>query len=302
MKNGNGKDKRLDPKPRKHPELWQAYLWWNELMQMRKRHTLRVSSIQRGKSNLNADFELMMLKRMGQDVIEITDEGDYADMLSARVTIDNSLLDIMVDPHTKKERTFSVESAMLEAAQNVGPIWDWLTGLRGLGAGGMSAQLLAMIDDIGKFDTVSKLWRFAGYAVIDGERETNKKGEKSHFNRQLKSLVYLIVTSFIKAQNSPYAEIYAEEKDRQKQLHPQPVCRECGGECKKSKNSDGYEIFRCMDCKGMANFTRAHLHARAMRKVGKIFLQHLWCKWREYDSLPVSQPYVQAILGHKHMV
>jgi len=36
--------------------------------------------------------------------------------------------------------------------------------------------------------------------------------------------------------------------------------------------------------------------------MGKIFLAHLWVKWREFEGLPVSQPYVQAILGHTHII
>jgi len=59
------------------------------------------------------------------------------------------------------------------------PAWDWLTSIKGLGAGGLASQLLAQIDDIGQFDTVSKLWRFAGWAVIDGEVDRCKRGEKS---------------------------------------------------------------------------------------------------------------------------
>jgi len=55
--NGNKPDARPDPKPRKHPQLWQSYLFWNELVEMRKRHTLRISSIEKGKSNMDAQLE-----------------------------------------------------------------------------------------------------------------------------------------------------------------------------------------------------------------------------------------------------
>ena len=147
------KDKRPDPKPRKNPQLWQSYLWWNELVEMRKRHLLRISSIEAGKSNLDAQFE--------------------RDMIAA----------LALDAHIE-----SVKKSMINYGQALGPVWDWVTSIRGLGAGSLAAQVLAQIDDVGKFDTTSKLWRFAGWAVIDGKIDRCQKGEKSPYNRKLKSI------------------------------------------------------------------------------------------------------------------
>jgi len=130
------------------------------------------------------------------------------------------------------------------------------------------------------FDTVSKLWRFAGYAVIDGQSEKNAKGEKSHFNRRLKSTCFLVADQFIRQQTPGYIEIYYAEKERQHRLHPEPV-----------ENGNGKKIY-----------TDAHLHNRAWRKMVKIFLQHLWLTWRQSEGLPVSEPYVQAIMGHTNIV
>jgi len=305
------KDQRPDPKPRKRPELWQSYLWWSEEMDRRKRIYERLRSIERGKSNLSADFERLMLRKQGQDAIAgALEEGDTetANIIAARME-DNgdkrgrNLIDMLVDPKTKAEKTVSIETILLEQAKATGPIWDWLTGIKGLGAGGMAAQLLAHIDDIGKFDTVSKLWRFAGYAVIDGKREVPKKGEKLHYNKLLKSLVYLIVDGFIKHHTQPYEQIYRDERERQLRLHPEPKCANgCEGECKKGTDKEGHTTYRCSECGGKANFIPAHLHARAMRKAGKIFLQHLWLVWRELEGLPVSKPYVQDVLGHTHII
>jgi hypothetical protein len=244
-------------------------------MEMRKRHLLRISSIEAGKSNLDADFEREMIKAFD--------------------------LDTMVDPTRKSQREVSVETIMLNAAKEV-PVWDWMTSIRGLAAGGLAAQLLAQIDDIGKFDTVSKLWRFAGYAVIDGEIEHPEKGEKLHYNKTLKSLVYQASALFLKMQTSPYADIYYEEKDKQRQAHPVVICKECWTECREGKNGDDHTTWRCPEnSKHHPMFTPAHLHNRALRKVSKIFLSHLWLKWREAEGLPVSQPYAQAILGHSNL-
>jgi hypothetical protein len=240
-------DKRPDPKPRKNTYLWQCYLWWNEIMQMRKRHLLRISSCEKGKSNLDAQFE--------RDVIE-------------QMRLDEWL------KTTKK--------MMIAAGHTVGPMWEWITSIRGLTAGSLAAQLLAQIDDIGKFDTVSKLWRFAGWAVIDGKRERCKKGKTSSYNRRLKSTCYLIGEQFITHQTPLYADIYYAEKARLRRLYPEPI--------------------EAPDSPWKYNYTASHIHRMARRKMIKIFLQHLWVKWRELDGLPVSEPYVQAIMGHTNII
>jgi hypothetical protein len=265
-------DKRPEPKPRKHPRLWQAYLWWDELMQMRKRHLLRLSSIEHEKSNMDAQFELSMMEAMR--------------------------LDALVDPGNKAERAFSPETVLMLEGEQLGDVWKWITSIRGMKAGGLAAQVLAQIDDPGKFATISKLWRFSGYAVIDGEIEHRQKGEKAPFNARLKSIVYLVVDQFIKQQTPVYSDLYYAEKERQRVLHPEPICKECGGACKSKKNGDGHTVYRCIECGGMANFTDAHIHNRAIRKVARVFLQHLWLVWRESEGLPVSKPWIIEHGGH----
>lgn len=97
-KNGN-EDQRPDPKPRKHIRLYQAYKAWDEYVQLRKRHLLRISSIEKGKSNMDLAFE--------EDIVAET----------------TALVD-----HAYKE--------MVQQGEQVGPIWEWLTSHKGLGAGG----------------------------------------------------------------------------------------------------------------------------------------------------------------------
>ncbi len=246
-------DKRPDPKPRLHPQLWQAYLFWHELVEMRKRHTLRISSIDRGKSNLDAQIE--------------------HDFLS----------DMQVDIMIEKEK-----KVMLAFGEEVGCIWEWVTSIRGLREGSLAAQLIAQIDDISKFSTISKLWRFAGYGVDDGRMDRRpsttewQKGKRA-FNGLLAAVCYLIGDEFVKQQTPIYSDIYYEEKSKLRQLHPNPVPAR--------KGSPWPE-----------DFTDSHVHRMAMRKAVKIFLSHLWVKWRECEGLPVSQPYVQAILGHTNII
>ena len=89
------------------------------------------------------------------------------------------------------------------------PIVQELTELKGIGPL-LAAKLVSMID-IQKADTVSALWRFAGYAVIDGQREKPVKGERLHYNIRLKTTCYLVGVSFLRC-GSPYRKVYDDAK------------------------------------------------------------------------------------------
>lgn len=257
-------DRRPDPKPRAHPQLWQSYLWWDELMQMRKRHTLRASSADRGKSNLDAQFERDVMGHMAID-----------DLLK------------------------EAEKSMASYGNALGPVWDWMVGIRGIGAH-TAAKILALIDDPGKFETISKLWRFSGYAVVDGQIDRASRGEKLHYNRRLKSELHLIAVHMVMSQTPMYVDVYYEEKARQQAMHPEPICSKCGAVGQQKGQS-----WHCTQCAASGRallYTPDHLHNRAQRKMIKVFLSHLWLIWREQEGLPVSLPYVAAVLGHEHII
>lgn len=215
-------DKRPAPKPRKHAALWQMYLLWDESMKIRQRHTLRIDGAEKGKNNFDA-------------IVEQT----YMDDMAIERNLNN------------------MRKLMIAEGKRV-PVWGWVTSIKGLGAGGEAAKLLAQIDDIKKFETVSKLWRFAGYAVFDGKAEKAKAGEGMHYNRNLKAICYVIAVQFIKQQTPHYTDIYYAEKKRQRELHPEPV---------NGKYTDG------------------HIHYMAIRKMIKQFLCELWEQWNEVATV-----------------
>lgn len=156
--------------------------------------------------------------------------------------------------------------ADIRAAVKEYPIYEYLGRVKGIGPM-LAAQLIALID-IERAATVSALWRFAGYAVIDGERERPRKGEKLHYNARLKKVCYLIGSSFLKA-NSPYRAVYDSGRAY-------------------------YEANR-------PDWTKARQHMAAMRRMIKHFLAHLWEVWRGLAGLPVRMLYVEERLGHEHM-
>jgi hypothetical protein len=127
-----------------------------------------------------------------------------------------------------------------------------------------AAQIYSMVD-IHRADTVSALWRYAGYAVIEGKREYPVAGERMHYNKRLKTVLYNVAGSFMKAR-APYSEIYY-------------------------KSREYYEANR-------EEWTKGHINNAARRKMTKLFLSHLWLVWRQIEGLPTREPYVHEKLGH----
>lgn len=143
---------------------------------------------------------------------------------------------------------------------------DRMTKVKGVGDI-LAAKVISMID-ISRADTVSSLWRYAGYGLTDGERDRPTKGEKLVYNKRLKTTCYLVGGSFLKC-NSPYRRIYDDAREY-------------------------YEANR-------PDWTKAHQHNAAMRKMIKLWLSHLWLIWRQVEGLDTRAPYVQDRLGHTHI-
>jgi ribosomal protein L37AE/L43A len=263
--NGNGKETR----PRKLGALWQVYQFWREMTTGQRAHLQRIDRIQKGVS-----------------------------------TMDNTMEQTILDMVPYEKFIKFADKTMIDLGATAGPIWDWLRTIKGLKSGHITAILLAQIDDIGRFDTVSKLWRFAGLAVIDGKAEYGT----SSYNRRLKALMIGekgIACAFVNQHTWPYRDIYDEEKERLYELHPVPLCNTCNVECVKGSK------WQCPQCGATNSATKSgyrlryvpcHIDKMARRKIAKIFLQHLWVKWREFEGLPISKPYVEGILGHEHII
>lgn len=128
----------------------------------------------------------------------------------------------------------------------------------------LAAQIVSSID-ITKADTVSALWRYSGYGVgDDGLAERRKRGERIYYNTALKTILYKLATSFMRSK-SPYSDEYYRAREF-------------------------YENER--------EWTKAHCHRAALRKMIKMFLAHLWIHWRTLEGLPTRSLYVIDKLGH----
>lgn len=262
--NASKKDLRPDPKPRKNALLWQSYLLFDELSRMNVRHKLRISSITKGKSNLDLGFE--------HEFLNMFREPDTKKP-SRKISIPNPSV------HTIDEVLNELEEAMKGFGLAANPdVWRWMTSLKGIKTR-LAAPIMAQIDDIAKFSNISKLWRFAGYAVIDGKRERPEPGMKSHYNRRLKSTCYLCSKSFVMNRTPFYRELYDGEKVRLRQLYPEKV-----------KENNHFK------------YTDGHINNMALRKISKVFLAHIWIIWRQSEGLPLTNPYAIDILKHADLM
>ena len=178
-----------------------------------------------------------------------------------------------------------LDEDITEIAKEI-PIIEEMVEVKGVGFM-FAAKLVAMID-IERCNTVSALWRFAGFGVVpfcpkceeyldiqldkcpecDSEvirrAERLRKGEKAHYNTRLKTYCWQVGTSFLKS-GSPYREIYDKAREQYE------------------KREDWSDLRR---------------HRAAMRKMIKIFLQHFWLRWRTLEGLPTSKPFIIGKDGH----
>ena len=139
------------------------------------------------------------------------------------------------------------------------------------------------------FDTISKYWAFWGLGVKDGAAQRRKKGEKSNYNPMNLSTSWKIGKQFV-MQGVRYRADYDRYKTRlTAQRTPPEKCPQYGVNrwCKARIEQ------------GKKPTCKAHIHNMAQRYAVKHFYQDLWLAWRTLEGLPVSEPYVIAVLGHE---
>jgi hypothetical protein len=144
------------------------------------------------------------------------------------------------------------------------PLWVWAKNVKGLAE--VSLATLVQHIDIRRANTVSALWRYCGFGVVDGKAERLVKGQRRSWNAAAKVAVWRVINLQV-MQGGPYAEVYREAKAR-------------------------YQRDR-------SDWTAGHIEAAARRVAAKLFLAHLWEVWREAEGLPVRQPYIGAVEPHE---
>jgi hypothetical protein len=171
---------------------------------------------------------------------------------------------------------------------------DWLIHVKGIGPR-LSGLLIANLFDISRFDTVSKLWAYAGLHVKDGKSVRRQKNEQSNWNSELKTTCWKIAESFVKTKG-PYRELYDDYKNR-------IVLREVARGSIVYSNGEPihYQDENQLPAEPPKNpeWTLGRINNMALRYIVKRFLAHLWQVWREKAGLEIRTPYCVEYLGHQ---
>ncbi len=210
---------------------------------------------------------------------------------------------------------------------------SWLSKVMGVGPI-LSAALIAEIWDIRRFDTISRLWAYAGMHTIDVTPDGKKRwfpsyAEAHMFARRCAELVAKSAekwgkeidvdaktADFLKLcewnPNAPHIRIAAKRIGGLPANWNQSLkvtCWKLGESFVKAVRKDkkgGYRVLferfkdeyaRKLEGDSNTKGLKGLIHARAKRKTVKVFLAHLWMKWREIEGLPTRKPY---ILEHGH--
>jgi len=140
--------------------------------------------------------------------------------------------------------------------------------------------------DLEKADHASSLWAYAGYDKPAYQRY--KRGEKGGGNRNLRTALYNMAMSQIRAKNKdpigPYA--YLEEKVKAKYIDSERITH--------TRVKGGYKQVMWKDA------SKGHRHNAACREIAKHFLADYWYVGRTLSGLPTDPVYPVAVLGGAH--
>ena len=215
------------------------------------------------------------------------------------------------------------------------PIYnDWLKDVKGI-AELLAGGLLAGISDIERFPTVSKLWKYCGMGMETRCRGCNKRLFESNSLKKgwINKRLVNIKRAFEKQAEFGDQKKEFDEKEALERIHkaicscdkPTPyndiqklrrgdfidynpflkkMCWKLGESFVKTKGGYRklYEDFRAKEDRDHPDFSDGRRYARAKRRTVKMFLAHLWEKWRELEGLPVRVPYAVEYGGHTDIV
>jgi hypothetical protein len=157
---------------------------------------------------------------------------------------------------------------------------------RGVGAKQLARLLGATKDPAwnhaaGRPRTVSELWSYCGYAVVDGAAPRRARGQKANWSHDARSRARMIAESCLKS-GGHYAEIYYASKEHYQGAVHVAECAQCGKGANKVTGTPGVPALAGSPLKD------GHVHARALRAISKELLKDLWVEARRHRGLTVE--------------
>lgn len=172
------------------------------------------------------------------------------------------------------------------------PAHPWFSRVKGIGKENIG-KVIGFID-IKRANTVSGLWKYAGYHVVNGKAPRPQKNERLSYNKKLRTMCWRVGGSLIKAKGKFY-DHYVSQKERLTRRYI----------------DEGIKIVPAnsmpKEAKGMPPIesgfiSQGHLNNRAFRKMIKLFLSCLWVVWRKAVGLPTRVPYAMEYQGHTNLI
>lgn len=173
------------------------------------------------------------------------------------------------------------------------PIYQvFLSHIRGISSV-LSANLLKEFGYCEKAPHISSLWKYTGFAVVNGEAPKRKKGEKLDFSIRLRTMCWKISDSFVKQRTPFYRDIYDREKARQLKLMENAQSQ---GEVENQNIDASQHSHETHSIVATPPKSLLHADMRARRKMVKIFLAHYWMCAKELTNQPlgISKPSVDS--------
>ncbi len=169
------------------------------------------------------------------------------------------------------------------------PAHPWFGQVRGIGKENIG-KVIGLID-ITKADTISSLWKFAGYDVQNGKAPKRIRGGGTlTYNSRLRTMCWRLGSSLMRSKGSFY-DYYERQKRR---LYDRADLLIIPTTELPKENGKRFEPAGVM--------SEGHAHAYALRKMIKLFLSCLWLVWREAEGLPTSKPYAIDQLKHDSFI
>lgn len=206
------------------------------------------------------------------------------EVATAMAMVASMKCDSIVLPSKNKKHTGccleheAIRSLLREVRKS--PLYGWVKRNKGIGEK-QAARLLAVIGDPYWNDlhdrprTVSELWAYAGYSVVDGSAQRRRKGVKSNWNDKAKSRAFLMAQSCVKRLDGSYRKVYDAARSQYADAVHGAECVRCGPAGKPALPGSPLSL--------------GHQHARALRRISKEILRDLWLEARMIHTGEVAE-------------
>lgn len=173
------------------------------------------------------------------------------------------------------------------------PIIPVLMGIKGIGPI-FTAEIITLLD-IRQAKHASSFWKFVGYHIAAKDRYV--KGVKGGGHKHLRSVMYNVGVSLLRAGNEHYGDVYYRRREKTEVSEKTVLHMH-----KRSEEDKQNHVKQEYKETAWKDVNPGRRHNDALRIMNKHFLGDLWLVWRTLEGLPTSKPFVEVQLGHDGII